>query len=76
MKWISVKERLPDCDEILCNFHIIALYDGESIHVGDDLSCVNVEKHENTHCFYLIEEGNCVTNITHWMEIEPPKDKE
>jgi len=67
-KWINVKDRLPECDEMV----LVSFTNPAGVHVEMALT--------TKHGFYYIAEGaheyyeEHIDNVTHWMPLpEPPK---
>jgi len=63
MSWISVKERLPDCDEILFSDGVEVNYGAYGFYTLNDF------------CKYTSAGAREVEGVTHWMPLpEPPKE--
>ena len=63
-KWVSVKDRLPDKESMLC----LVISDGD-LYVS--------HWHWSGGGAWFFTDGECDCNVTHWMKVpEPPEEEE
>lgn len=64
MKWVSIKDRLPDKESMLC----LVISDGD-LYVS--------HWHWSDGGAWFFTDGECDCNVTHWAEApEPPEEEE